>query len=185
MSDYMAQYVSSTDPEVLAAVEHNRTARAAAFERACEFAKRHGSKTGAHAGRDGRIFGVVTDDGEPPTTGGRWKRIRVRGSSHAWAPYKNNPLHAEMAAIRPELIGVPGVPDELEGPANPDSGQFYIAWPKPFAVSNVAYCGVNFTPRRTTRRSQSWGPQWTEITGGDYHSAIDAYNAAIKAEVQS
>lgn len=179
MSTYMAQYVSSTEPRVLAAIESNRHAQRVFHGQACAFAQRHGSERGAYASRGNSVDGIVTDDGQPPKGAGRWKRIELR-DGYGWQPWRNNPVASEMRAIRVENVGVPGVPDVFWGPYT-HTGAQHVSWPRPFAHDGVAYCGVGFVPVSEGDRNEPWGPQWSEITGGEYHAAIDAYNAQIEA----
>lgn len=178
MSNYIAQYVKSTDSCVLAAVATNSEARRAFHERACGFAMLYGSTRGAYASRGDRIDAIVTDDGQPPKGAGRWKEVRLR-DGHGWTPWRNNPVAADMNSISVETVSVPGVPEIVWGPYTPTGSQ-HVAWPKPFALDDVAYCGVGFVPLIEGDRTEPWGSQWTEITGGEYHAAIDAYNARIK-----
>lgn len=181
MSDYMAQYVSSTDPRVLAAIESNSEARRVFHEKACAFAQQYGSTRGAYASRGNSIDGIVTDDGDQPKGAGRWKKVPIRGG-HAWTPWRNNPVADEMGAIRVETVSVPGVPDVIWGPYTP-SGSQHVSWPRPFAHDGVAYCGVGFVQILDDgHRSETWGPQWSEITGGAYRAAMDAYNASLKED---
>lgn len=178
MSKPIPQYARTTDPRVLEAVRRNRVGAADFHNRACEFAVANGVEKGSYypggfgGGRSIRALG----GNEKPRTG-RWT---TGYGGYGWRPFKNNPLHDEMDAIRFEAEPVPGLPSLVNGPYLPN-GSHTIATPQPFELDGAVYVGFSFQPVDSGRRMPDPGEGgWEEIKASEYHAAVETYNDRIK-----
>lgn len=165
----LPQYLSTTDPDVIAAIERNEAAHADFIERALAWAEERGfeiARTFRYNGLSARprteeITGLPGKPDE--STFGEWTQVRNRTSS----PKKANKAETEaMRAIRyvPELI--PGLP------ASAQHGGFSYSSPVTFVVDGVAYAAYADTP--SVWHQGELGDQWSEILGSTWAEARDA-----------
>ncbi|GEL47071.1 hypothetical protein CHO01_21870 [Cellulomonas hominis] len=169
------QHATSTDPNVLAALEVRALLEAEFRIRALDFAHEHGGPDASaklwrapdrHG--DGTII-VLTGIGaaRKPATGS-WTRHR-----DGWRPYKSDPLHQAMSTIRATLPGAPGLPNIIDG-GRDDRGRHWTLYPDPILVGDAAWFGLSMPPAAEQPDGVELGPQWVEATGSAYAAAADA-----------
>lgn len=176
-------YAKSTHPDVIAAIERNATRKREYGERARAFAMRY-SDLGERArfytsgwGHDKHLVGIESRR-EPRE--GRW----TRRDSGAWRPFKKNPIYAEMVAIRSSSEQVPGTPDSIDGPYNPDGSQVVMT-PGLFVHDGVAWFRLPSEPHPDQRGIWNSGPDfdpdlWTEVLASEWHAAHEAYQGVSR-----
>jgi hypothetical protein len=145
------------------------TGRTLAHTAACAFAARHGAEDGSHFVAPSLEHGSyrisAVDTPERPTDG-KWKR---GPGECGWAPYKNNPLSAEMAAIRFDPDPIPGLPTLTKS----DNRLAATVW---FLHEDTAWANLIIPDGRIvsgTLDLETYG--WTEVLGTEYRQAADAY----------
>lgn len=162
------QYMKSTDPEVVAAVERNNQSRRAWKERLFEWASELTGKpkedlTLGLVGwkNDSLSFkGFYSSQVAGVELPGKWTKEPVR-------PYKNNPFmdeYRKVAVWRAEAV--PGRPGTLFGEGYFGSGVMFVQ-------DGVAYSGVGFTPEE--KASGNDAMHWQEIKASEYHAAAEAH----------
>jgi hypothetical protein len=169
-----AQYVKSTDPEVVRIITENTEKRLAAHQAALEWAARHGG-TGYYGGRNfGGAFGVWAIETDQKPTTGQWKRgYRGRG----WAPFKSNPIHTEMAALTVGFDSVPGADGCFSAPrGSGDGSETWMMWAAPFVVDGVAFAMLSNYPTEG-----EFGDQWAEIKASEAYAAKESYESKAVA----
>lgn len=172
------QYASTTDPEVLAAVQRNKEGFQAFRERAFAFASAQGAPDGAYYGSSfaGGHSIYAIGGSEKPTTG-RWKEGYRRG----WLPFTNNPLAKELEAIRFDEEKLPGLPRLLKSASR--DGSRRVGSPLVFILEGVAYSGTSFIPEDGGPHSSDPADGgWEEIKASEFHAALEAYNERIGAK---
>lgn len=177
------QYAKTTDPAVLAAVGANSVGWKAFHDSACAFAIANGVEGGSYyPGSFAGSHRVRALGGEQRPTTGRWK---AGYGGYGWLPFKSNPLHAELEAIRFEEESLPGLPDMIDGPYLPN-GSHVLYTPKPFIWGGAVYVGFSGAPVDRGRRNQPDPSEggWVEILGSEFHAAKEAYLAAAKASTE-
>lgn len=178
MTKMIPQYAKTTSRLVLEAVRRNREGAAGFHRRACDFAQENGVDKGSYyPGGFAGSHSIRALGGDRKPSNGRWT---TGYGGYGWRPFKNNPLHAEMDAIRFEEETIPGLASIIDGPYLPN-GSHTIASPQPFELDGVVYVGFSFQPidngRRTPDPSEGG---WEEIKASEYHAAVETYNARIK-----
>lgn len=174
------QYAKTTNPDVLATVARNQEGLAVFRAAACAFAEAHGAEKGAYypsSFAGGHRVRAIAGDEKPKT--GRWKRGY---GGYGWLPFKNDPLHDKLMAIRFEEESLPGLPDMLRGPYLPD-GRHMLYSPQPFLWGGAIYVGFSGAPvDDDTRQPDITDGGWVEILASEYHAAREAFNDSLKAE---
>lgn len=172
------QYARTTDPAVLDVLAQNRELDKEFLARGMAFAEAHGG-TGFYSSRWGGTTSIVAIAADKKPTSGQWKK-HPRGG---WAPYKNNPLHAEFSRIECLQKSVPGLPEYVESAYN-DQMQHYMANPRPFVLDDAVYVGFSFVPqdRNSKHDPKPEDGGWEEIRASKYVLAMETFNDRIKAE---
>lgn len=181
------QYASSTDPNVIAVVERNRAARREVLHEADAFARKYAPDgDGGFFISDNWGTGWSLSAIASPTkpTAGQWKQVPRR---NAWLPYKNNPIHDEMTAIRRTREAIPGLAQSYAGDYNRDGSQA-VYFPSVFVHDGVAYMSMPGVPI-ADQKDGAFGStefdedRWTEILTSHWYAAKEAAEAQSKAEV--
>lgn len=162
------QYMKSTDPEVVAAVERNEQSRLEWKDRLFEWASDLTGKPRAELtlqvvgwNADRLSFkGFYKSQVAGVDLPGQWTKEPVR-------PYKTNPFMKEYRKVASwEAEAVPGRPGTLYGDG-------YFGGGATFVVGGVAYSGVGFTPE--PNQSDDSADRWQEIKASEYYAATEAY----------
>jgi hypothetical protein len=165
------QYTSTTDPEVIAAIERNRQIGLAFHKSALAFAAKYGNPDhpAYYGGREAESWYSVSSIKCPnkPTTG-RWTR-GWRGQG--WRPFKNTVEDHQMADIARQTESIPGVPERIDGPHEED-GRHWHLYPRPFVHDGVAWLGFSMCPNLAS--DETLGEQWSECLGSQLHAAHEA-----------
>ena len=161
------QYLTSTDPEVVAVVQRNRDAWPRFREAALAWAKERGFDNAPFDFINGtyRLGGLP----DRPKGFGQWTKP---GSTYrrSW-PYKTNVAEREaMASLAVHTQPVPGMPFEAMS-VDDGSGQVWFMRSKPFVVNGVAWIGWANPPEDST----PIGDQWSECLGSQYEAAKEAW----------
>lgn len=168
----LPQYVSTSDPEAVAAVKKMLSDVEAARERAFSFAEKYSdiedrdtisvvmSSDYVHGFRVAGIKSKLSPQA------GRWKRHH-RMSDH-WLPYANNPIHAEMEALNVTFDEFPGFKRNFYWSAD---GR-YVVFPK-FIVHNETAYAMFAAPCL----GDPLGDQWEEILTSQWFAAVEAVDA--------
>ena len=162
------QYMKSTDPEVVAAVERNEQSRRGWGDRLFEWASELTGvprselrlRTVGWSNDSLRFTGFYKSQVAGVDLPGQWTKEPVR-------PYKTNPFIKEYRKVASwEAEAVPGRPGTLYGDG-------YFGGGATFVVDGVAYSGVGFTPE--SNKSDDSADRWQEIKASDYYAATEAY----------
>lgn len=162
----MSLYLTSTDPAVIAAIEHNADGRKELRSRALEWANERGFDTVMMNSFLGQTF--VTGLPDQPEGFGQWTKPK-RGRSH---PFNNNV--AERKAMRDLVFTpepVPGLPESLTSVSD-DDGCRFLMWPTPFISEGAAW--VAYTHELEKGEAEKIGPQWAECLASRFYAAKEA-----------
>jgi hypothetical protein len=172
------QYAKTTDPSVFDALRENEALNKDFFERGMAFAEANGGSA-FYSSRWGKTTDLTAIESDKKPTTGRWTE-HPRGG---WRPFKNNPLYAQMQAIKLHRNAVPGLPEYVESAYNSQM-QHYISAPRPFVVDGVVYVGFTFIPQDRNSKSDPEPSEggWEEIRASEFHAAMETYNDRIKEQ---
>lgn len=176
-----AQYLMSTDADVIARVELNERAREAHDKAAAAFTRKY--RVGNHPDEEpswygssfyGSVFISAIQSDEMPTEG-KWTKGRA---GYGWRPFKKDPAYAEMTALNIRLATVPGLPAVTHGPVNRRTGASTVYTLSPFVSGEAAWvdCRTPLSEERQARPHEGMPDPdlWSEVKASDYHLALEA-----------
>ena len=163
----MSLYLTSTDPDVIAAVERNTAGRRDLHARGHAWGKERGSDIIMMSGFGAGLW--VSGLPKQPEGFGQWTKPKS-GTSKPFATNKDEINALKALAFQNEPV--PGLPELLYSASDFD-GRRYVMYPTPFVAQGAAWVAYSYRPADDSD-AEKIGDQWTECLASQYYAAEEA-----------
>lgn len=165
-------FAKSTHPDVLASIRETAD-RFEQFQSEMRALSERLTGEPSHAFYAGSHYHGMTMTGisakvDPATLPGRWKKP-CEGMQK---PFKNNPVAADLEAVRYLAASIPGRGNLIWGHGRIGTGTIFE-----FEGAIYSHLGFDREPMNDTQAAAAEQFGWTEIVGSEFHRAFEGENA--------